>query len=153
MVPTWHPATRARLPPALAAPGAVSALTPPTTPAWLARFFGTQDPLGVDSDVGVALGMHAAQKAQVPVALLAPIQRPWRLAGGQQRLVAVLHDESHLLQERRCPGRHINGASLPDHALDDVSVLVRRCLALSRADGCCRCATSVRGIIFAGRSR
>ena len=103
--------------------------------------------------MGGALGMPAAQEAQVLVAFLAFIQRPWRLASGQQRLVPVLHDATHLIQERRYPGRHINGASLPDHALDDASVLVRGCLALSRADGCCRFATSARGITFAGRSR
>ena len=47
--------------------------------------------------MGGALGMPAAQEAQVLVAFLALIQRPWRLASGQQRLVAVLHDATHLL--------------------------------------------------------
>jgi len=62
--------------------------------------------------------MDTAEEAEMPLSLLTPLQRPLRLTSRQHGLVPMLHDKAHLLQERRCPGRYINVASVPDHALD-----------------------------------
>src|SRR6266446_4713063 len=73
----------------------------------------------VDEDAGVAPGMHAAEEAEVPLPLLAPIERELGPAGREHGLVPALDDKADLLQQHCRLGRHIDVVPLSDHALDD----------------------------------
>ena len=63
--------------------------------------------------------MHAAEEAEVPLPLLAPIERELGLAGREHGVVPVLDDKADLLQQHCRLSRRIDVAPLSDHALDD----------------------------------
>ena len=80
------------------------------------------------------------RRAAARCTALTPTRLLWPRDGGGADAATLTTDTTRRVWEGLPHGRH-------------VSVRARGCLALSRADCCCRFAMSARGTTFAGRSR